>query len=281
MRERGTLERLAAGDVDVAGLGEARHDDTRDAFEDLVGIERRREQRAGLREQTQALVRATLCGHLHDHRPDAGRLAGFGAHGVVARDPVPFGAAGADRLLVRHRVAGLEHAPVERLETRRELRDHLLQRLADVILDRQRIELGKRVVQADEPELAVPEADPDRRRDEQRVEQRVRLVDLAVEPGVLEGERDAAADDPREGDVLRRVPAPRDAGPERQRPDRAAARDAGDDNVRARLEPLVERQVLVVECGLPQHRGIRDLDQQRLSGREDLRGRMRGFPSGG
>ena len=64
---------------------------------------------------------------------------------------MPFGAAGADRLLVRHRVAGLEHAPVERLETRRELRDHLLQRLADVILDRQRIELGKRVVQADEP----------------------------------------------------------------------------------------------------------------------------------
>ena len=60
------------------------------------------------------------------------------------------------------------------------LRDHLGERLAEVLLDRGRVELGQRVVHAHVAQLAVPEADPDGGRDEERVEEGERLARLPV-----------------------------------------------------------------------------------------------------
>ena len=59
---------VALSEVDVAGLGEARHDHAGHPLEDLLSVERRREERPRLGEQPQPLVRAALGRDFHDHR---------------------------------------------------------------------------------------------------------------------------------------------------------------------------------------------------------------------
>ena len=69
------------------------------------------------------------------------------------------------------------------------------------------VDLGERLVDPHEAELAVPEADPDGRRGEQRLEQRVGLERLLVQPRPVERDRQP----PRELLGERRSP-PRRAG---------------------------------------------------------------------
>ena len=134
------------------------------------------------------------------------------------------------------RLARLEHAPVERLEDGRERRDHLGERPADVLLGREPVERRERVVDADVAKVVVPEADPDRRRHEQRVELRERLLCRPEEQGVVDRDRGPARDLVRELEVERAEAASRLARAQRDRPEHPAPRLERDDDVRDRLE---------------------------------------------
>ena len=194
-------ERLALSEVDVAGVDERRHDDAGDPGEDLVPVERGGEELARLGEQAEAVVGPLAVRDLHDHGAHADRLSRLRADRVVAREPVPVAArrdlADVGRLLVHKRDPGLEHAPVHRLEPVGEARHDLGERLAHVLCRREAVDRCQCVVHAYEAEVAVPEADADRRRDEESVEQSQRLARLGVEARVLD----------RDGDPPRRRPA--------------------------------------------------------------------------
>jgi hypothetical protein len=220
--------------------------------------------------------------HVHDHGADAGDLAFVRADGVVAREPVTAVSQPhrflVRRLVVDHRLAGLQDLPVERLEVSSELGLHVGESLARVLRRGEAVDLGESVVDADEAELAIPEADPNRRRDEQRVEQRIRRLDGGVEPGVLDAERDPAGDLLGEDDVVGRVAPARLARSERERAERAATGDQRDDHVRGRLQAVVEVEVAIISRGRRELGLVRSLDQQRLSAREHARGRVLRVP---
>ena len=144
-----------------------------------------------------------------------------------------------------------------------------------MLLGREPVDRGERVVDADEAEVAVPEADPDRRRDEQRVELRVRLLRGAEEEGVVDRLRRPARDLVGEVEIGLAEPPPRLAGTERDRPEQAAARLERDDDVRGRLERAVEREMLLVDRGVRQSLAPRVLDEERLAAPEHLRDGMR------
>ncbi len=267
MRVRDAGQNVALGEVDVAGVGDPRHDDARDALEDLLAVEGRREELAGLGQQAQPRVRALLAGDLEDHPADARGLTGLVQHRVVAREPVPRVPRPGDRLvgrlLVHDGLAGLEHAPVERLERRREVGDHLRERASDVLLGREPVELRQSVVDLDEAELAVPEADPHRRRDEQRVQLGVGLLRRAEEERVVDRQRGAARDLVRQLEIGLVEAAGRLAGAQRDRAQQPPARLERDDDVRDGFERVVEREVLGVDGGALERVLAGVFDQQR------------------
>ena len=272
-------EHAVAKEIDVAGVRQPRHADVRDPRRDLVLVERGREELAGLGEQAQAVVGPLPVRDLHDHRADPDHLAVGRVHRVVAREPVAplahLQRRVVGRLRVHDRLARLEHAAVERDEDGRELADDVAEVTADVLLRREPVDRGERVVDPDEAELAIPEADPDRGRDEQRVQLRVRLLRGAEEERVVDRERRAPRELAREREVeVAEAPA-RLAGPERDRPEHPAARLERHDDVRHRLQAAVEREVLLVDRGVRERLLARVLDEVRLAGREHLRDRMR------
>ena len=140
--------------------------------------------------QLGSLLGAPTVGHLLDHGADAERVAVAVEHRVVARQPEPLrrGIAWRPRnhLERSHRLARLEHAPGDRLERRREVRDDLGERPSRVILGRALVDHRERVVDAHVAQVAVPEAEADRCAVVERVEQRRRALRLAIERGVLE-----------------------------------------------------------------------------------------------
>lgn len=150
-----------------------------------------------------------------------------------------------------------------------------------MLLRSQPVERHKGVVDANEAEVAVPEPDPDGRRDEHRVQLRVRLLRRPEEQGVVDRERDATRDLVRELEVRR----PESAGPTRRsraRSSRAAARAprAGRRCTRPPRARVVERQVLLVD-GCARERVVPDvLDQQRLPAPDHLTDGMRLVRSG-
>ena len=173
------------------------------------------------------------------------------------------------------RLARLEHPAVERFETGPELPDHVAQVLSDVLLGSEPVDRGECVVHADEAELPIPEADPDRRRDEQRVELCVGLLRGAEEKRVVDRLRRPARDLVRNLEIGLVEPPPGLTGPERDRAEQATARLEWDDDVRGRIEGAVERQVLRVDGCVRE--GFRPgvLGQERLAGPEHLRDRVR------
>ena len=272
-------ERRPVGEIDVAGVGEPGHRHLSDPRGDLLLVERAREELARLGEQAQAVVGALPVGDLHDHGADADHLAVGSAHRVVAREPVAALAHPqrfvVGRLRVHDRLTRLQHTAVERLEHGAELADHVGQRLPDVLLGSEPVDRGERVVHADEAELPVPEADPDRRRDEQRVELCVRLLRGAEEERVVDRERRSARDLVRELEVDRAEAPSRLARAERDRPEQATARLERDDDVRRRFECAVELEVLLVDRRPGERLLARVLDEVRLAAPEHLRDRMR------
>ena len=110
----------AVREEDVAGIRDAGHDDVRDPAEDLLPVERRGEELARLGEQANPVVGALAVGDLHDHGADPDHLLALRSDRVVAREPVPPVADSpariVGRLRVHDRLAGLEHAAVERFE---------------------------------------------------------------------------------------------------------------------------------------------------------------------
>ena len=271
-------QHAVAEQVDVAGVGQPRHAHVRDPRGDLVLLERGREELAGLREQPQAVVGALAIGDLHDHRADPDHLAAGRVHRVVAGQPVaPLahlqgGVVG--RLRVHDRLARLEHAAVERDEHGRELADDFAEVTADVLLRREPVDRRERVVDPHEAEVAVPEADPDRGRDEQRVQLRVRLLRCAEEQRVVDRERRTPRELACEREVeLAEAPA-RLAGTERDRAQHPAPRLERHDDVGHRLQTAVEREVVLVDGGVGQSLLSRILDEVRLAGGQHLRDRM-------
>ena len=273
-----TLQRTTRGQEDADRVCQPRDDDLGDPRKDGVGVERGGEQLSGLGEHAQALVGLPLAGDVHDHGTDAGDPAVLRAHRVVARKPVPPVArpeAGlVRRLVVDDGLAGLEHLPIQRLECGRELGLDVGERLAGVLRRGQVVDLGQRFVDSDEAKLAIPEADPDRSGDQERVELRVGRLDRRVERRVLDAECDPAGDLCREERVVGRVPPSRFSRAERKRPERAAANDQRDDDVRGGLEAAIEIEVALVESRGAQHRFVDVLDQKRRASREHLRGRV-------
>jgi hypothetical protein len=80
--------------------------------------------------------------------------------------------------------------------------DHLREPSPDVLLGGELVDLRERVVHAHEAELPVPEADPDGRRDEQRVELREGALRLVEEEGIVDRERGPTRDVGRELEVV-------------------------------------------------------------------------------
>ena len=272
-------EDVVADDVHVAGVREPGHADLRDPGGDLVLLERRREELAGLGQQPQAVVGPLAVGDLHDHRADPDHLAVVGVDGVVAGEPVAAlallqrGVGG--RLRVHDRLAGLEHPLVERHKHRRQLADDVRELPPDVLLRRQPVDRGQRVVDSDETEVAVPEADPDGSGDEQRVQLRIRLPRRLEEERVVDRKRRAACELMGERQVGARELPPRLAGAERDRPEQAASGLERHDDVRRGVEPAVELEVLLVHRRPRERRLPRVLDQIRLGRPEHLRHRVR------
>ena len=165
------------------------------------------------------------------------------------------------RLGVDERLARLEHLPVERQERRREGRDHLLERPADMLLRRLAIDGGERGIDPDEAELAIPEADSHRRRREQRVELGVRLLRSSEEARIVDRERCAPRDLVRELEVGLPEPPPGLAGAERDRPEQPAARLERDDDVGHRVQSVIEREMLLVDGGVRERLAPRVLDR--------------------
>ena len=179
------------------------------------------------------------------------------------------------RLRVHDRLARLEHAAVERNEHRRELADDVAEVAADVLLRREPVDRGERVVDPHEAEVAVPEADPDRRRDEQRVQLRVRLLCAAEEQRVVDRECRTPRELACEGEVeVAEAPA-RLARAERDRAQHPTPRLERHDDVRHRLQAAIELEVLLVDRGVRQRLLPRILDEVRLAGGQHLRDRMR------
>lgn len=122
--------------------------------------------------------------HLLDDTADAEQLAVRRQHRVVAGEPVAARVGPARRRrreLDRDRgLARGEHPLQRRPDRGGEVRDHLLERPADVLRGRKPVHARERVVDAEVAELGVPDAEPDRRAAVERVEQRARL------PHVLE-----------------------------------------------------------------------------------------------
>ena len=272
------LEPVGGDHVDVARISQPRHRDLCDPGRDLVAVERGREQLAGLGEKPQPVVGALPIGDLHDQAADADRLVVGGADRVVAREPVTL-LADVKRCVVggfgvHDRLARLEHLPVERFERRGKGRDHLAEGLADVLLGREPVQGGKRVVHADEAEVAVPEADPDRRGAKHGVELGVGLLGGLEEECVVDCERGAPGDLVRELEVGGAEPAARLTRPEGDRAEQAPACLERDDDVRNRTEGLVEREVLLVDRGAGQSGVAGVLDEVRLAGPHDLAHRV-------
>ena len=144
-----------------------------------------------------------------------------------------------------------------------------------MLLRRLAVDGGERVVHPDEAEVAIPEADPDRRRHEQRVELRVRLLGGSEETRVVDRERRAPRDLVRELEIGLPEPPPGLPGPERDRPEQPAARLERHDDVGHRVERVVEREMLLVDGRVRERLAPRVLDQDRLAARKHLRDRMR------
>ena len=179
------------------------------------------------------------------------------------------------RLGVDDRLARLEDAPVERLEHGRERRNHFGERPPDVLLGRQAVQRGERVVDADEAQIAVPEPDPDRRRDEQRIELRKRLLCRSEEERVVDRHRGAPGHLGGELEVRRPEAPLRLARPQRDRAEDAPTRLQRHDDVRQRPERLVKRQVLVVDGRAGERFVARVLHEVGLAGAQDLAHGMR------
>ena len=175
------------------------------------------------------------------------------------------------RLGVDERLARLEYLPVEGHDGRRKHRDHFLQRAARMFLRRQAVERRKRVIDADVAELAIQEADPHRRRHEQSVELRIRLLCGPEETRVVDRECGTPRDLVRELEVRRPEAASGLARTERDRPEQPAARLERDDDIGHRLEGLVEGEMLLVDSRMGERLAARILDQDRLAAGEHLR----------
>ena len=272
-------EHAVAKEIDVAGVRQPRHADTGDPRRDLVLVERGREELAGLRQQAQAVVGSLPVRDLHDHRADSDHLALGRVHRVVAREPVAALAHLQSRVVggfgVHDRLARLEHASIERNEDGRELADDVAEITADMRFRREPVDRRERVVDPDEAEVAIPESDPDRRRDEQRVQLRVRLLRRAEQERIVDRERRPPRQLPGEREVELAEAAAGLAGPERDRPEHPAARLERHDDVRQRLQPAVEGEMLVVDGGIRERVDACVLDEIGLPGREHLRDGMR------
>ena len=179
------------------------------------------------------------------------------------------------RLGVNERLTRFEHLPVEGFQRRRERRDHLLERTAHVLLRRPAIDRRERIVHAHEAELPIPEADPHRRGHEQGVELSVRLLCSAEETRVVDRERRPPRNLMRELELALPEAAPGFARPERDRSQQPAARLQRHDDVRHRLEGVVDREVLIVDGGMCERLAARIFEQDRLSAREHFRDGMR------
>ena len=98
------------------------------------------------------------------------------AHRVVAREPVVGGCRVADGRPVQFDVddarSRLKHASKDRFELGPELRDHVCHSPAELALDRCAVDAGERRIQAYDPQVAIDEAEADRRRRMERLEQR-------------------------------------------------------------------------------------------------------------
>ena len=119
-------------------------------------------------------------------------------------------------------------------------------RPADVVGRGHAVDLGERLVDAHVAQVGVEERQPGRRRGEERVEERQRLGRLAEEPRVVDGERGAARQLGREGEVLLAVHPSGLGREQRDRPQRPSARDERHRDQRARLDVDVRGQALRV-----------------------------------
>ena len=143
-----------------------------------------------------------------------------------------------------------------------------------MLLGRKPVQGGERVVHADEAEVAIPEADPDRGRAKHGVELGIGLLGGLEEERVVDRERGAPGDLVRELEVGRAEPAARLTRPKGDRAEQAPACLERDDDVRNRAEGLVEREVLLVDRGAGQRGVAGVLDEVRLAAPHDLAHRV-------
>jgi hypothetical protein len=119
-------------------------------------------------------------GDLLAHPADSGDLAAAVVDRVVAHPPGAQHPRRRGRLALRHRAEDGTAVPHHRAHAVHDVagdaRQRLGHRLAQVRLDRQPVDLGERGVQPPVAQVAVPEAEADRRPLEQRVDQAALLV---------------------------------------------------------------------------------------------------------
>ena len=129
------------------------------------------------------LLRAPARSRLLDDGSDAKPLPVRRHDGVVARAPgargVRIARRAARELEPDHRLAGFEDAAGERLEDVGQVGHDLRERPADVILGAALVEPRQRLVDPHVAEVAVPEAEPDRRAAVERVQERGNPLRLA------------------------------------------------------------------------------------------------------
>ena len=180
------IERPVAADVPAERLTD-RLQHLRDR--NLHGVGDREDHGHGVL-QFRPLLGPPSIGHFLDHGTDTQRLAVCGEHRVVAREPEALCLRVARRagghLECRHRLPGLEYAPRNRLQNRGEMRNDLREGAAAVLLRRKLVDHGQGLVHADVAQVAIPEAEADRRTVVERVEQRRSPLRLTVERSILE-----------------------------------------------------------------------------------------------
>ena len=266
---------VVLGDEDAAGVADPRHDDRRDAGDGLLVADGRREQLARLGEQLDPAARglrfllsALALRDVGHDRADADALARRVRDGVVRGQPRTRDARHRRRLAgdldSDQGLARLEDPLPERLEHGCERGQDVAHRPAEMLLARDPVELGERVVDPQVAEVAVPEPEADRRRRDERVERGGGLVRLAVEARVLDGEHRPARELLRQREVaLVEAPA-RLGGEHRDGADRAPA------EVERHAHPGADPELLQLRGDRRRLDDVR-CDQSRVGVRIELR----------
>ena len=135
------------------------------------------------------------------------------------------------------------------LQPRVEVRQDVAYRAAEVLADRESIDLCQRLVQTNVAKLHVEESESDRSRIEQRVQESGRVLHVAMQLGVVDGHGSPASELPRQLEILLGVAAARLCSDKGDRPDRPTPGDEGDAHVGTHPEAAQDLQVIRVARG--------------------------------